>query len=187
MLVPNEMKPTDDEVILHVRYTQTLGWVRVFILILWGLAGIVGPCFLMLPRGDFRRAIICIAGGSVLLVIGFEILFTKDILFCRDRIVKEWYFFGIRSIPYSRARLQCASRLNAPRNGKKYVIKEVGTSGSVSFVQVPIYCRAYLISPETDRQVAAALSYLAGIDSNSIVNREYRQFQRAVLPKEVLS
>jgi len=181
------MEPTEDEVILRVRYTEISGWVRLFILISWGSALIAGSYFWMIPLGKYLRALLGVTAGLVLLMIGLEVLFSKHILFCKDRVVKEWHFFGMLSIPYSRAKLKSASLLNEPRKGNVYVIRDGGTSRSDHFLQVPICCRAYLVSSETHKQLAAVLSYLVGIDSDSIVNREYRLFQRAVLPKEVLS
>jgi hypothetical protein len=186
VFVPSDY-PTDDEIVLRVRYTEIKGWVRIFILILSGAFIIDTACFFMLPRAEYRRAIMCLVGGAALLGFALEVLFTKHILFCSDRVVKVWHVFGKRSIPYNMTRLDFASFLNGPRKGKVYVIKEVGTSGSVSLLQVPIFYRAYMVSPETDKQVDAVLSYLVGIEGNSAVNEKVRVFQRSTLPKEVLS
>ncbi|MFH1115942.1 MAG: hypothetical protein V1792_18680 [Pseudomonadota bacterium] len=102
-------------------------------------------------------------------------------------MVKVWHVFGKRSIPYNMTRLDFASLLNGPRKGKVYVVKEVGTSGSVSLLQVPIFYRAYMVTPETDKQVDAVLSYLIGIQSDTRVEEKSRSFCRALLPKELLS
>lgn len=186
MFVANEMVPTDDEVILCVRYTQSLTWVMGILLVLLGTACIASPDFLI-QRGKYLRAIVCAMGGTVLLVIGLDVLFTRHIVFFQDRVLKEWHLFGKRSILYSRANLVWASRLNGPRKGKTYLIKEVGTSGRVPLLQMPIYYVAHCVTPETEKQIDAVLSYLVGVESDSRVSEKRRSFCRSLLPKEVLS
>lgn len=182
MFIRNEIQPTDDEVILCVTYKRLLSWVIGILLVLLGFACIASPYYFM-QSGKYARAIICPIGGAVLLVLGVEVLFTKHILFYKDRLEQVWHFVGERKIFYDRAKLVWASRLNGPRKGKTYLIKEVETSGRAPFLQVPIYYVAYFVSPDTEEQVDRVLSYLVGIENNSRVNEKRRLFDRATLPK----
>jgi hypothetical protein len=131
------------------------------------------------------RTIFCVAVGLFAVALGLEVLFTKHILFCHDRAVKVWHFLGNRAIPYNRAKLEGASRLNGVRRGKTYLIMEVAASGRVGVLQVPIHYMAYMVSPEADNQVDAILSYLVGIERNSRVNERRRSFRQSLLTKEL--
>ena len=187
MFVWNKPRPSDEEVVLRVYYSQVfLRVYAVFILLFMAAVYIAGTCAYVIPQGKYIRAIIILVAGSMGLALGLEFLFTKRIVFYKDRVIKEWHLLGERTIFYDNAKLVWASRLNGPRKGKGYIIRQVAPSGILGLLQVPIWLVSVCVSPKTEKQVDAVLSYLVGIDEHSTASEKRRLFVRTELPKEVL-
>jgi hypothetical protein len=96
------MVPQNDEVILCVQYTTFMSWfVAVFLIIVF----FYDTPYRLLLDGAYFKALLAGFTLVVLPLFCIEILFSRYIFFYRDRVVKVWYLFGQRSIPYARAKL----------------------------------------------------------------------------------
>lgn len=117
---------------------------------------------------------------------GSELLFTKHILFYRDRIAKVWYLFGQRTILYARARLV----VTPPSTGYKWIkafsIQETDGTGKIYTFQMPIRFTAHFVSRETRRKVKTVTSYLVDLEDRSKLYEDPRLFAKSTLPKEIL-
>jgi hypothetical protein len=177
--------PQDDEVILCVRYPNLRGWLAGICAIFLGTIPWYGVNVLVL-RGDYVRGFILVVFCLMFFSLGVEVLFTKHILFYRDRIVKAWHLFGQRTIPYARARLVATPPSVGYKWIKVFSIQEADGTGKIYTFQMPIRFTAHFVSWETRRKVETVTSYLVDLEDRSKLYEESRIFAKSTLPKEIL-
>jgi hypothetical protein len=185
-----EANPQDDEIILCVRYTTIAGWfIGIGATALGSVLGYSASALLL--RGKYLPGLLVLPGCAVMVVVALDFFLTKHILFCRDRIIKDWYFLGQRIIPYARATLLVNPRFMRQWPGwrsaaKALRVKETDAKGRTPVLQVPILYCFLCVPTETRRKVEAVASYLVGIEDTATLYERSRMLVRTNLPKEVV-
>jgi hypothetical protein len=189
----DDTRPQGDEVILPVHSSSLL--VKVAGVIFIGLVALFYDTpYRAMTRGDYLEGVFLGFTCLGLLVAGVDILSFKHILFHRDRVVKVWYLFGQRTIPYARAKLAVNPAWTrslvwlAPAKGKPepFRIYETDGGSKVRLLQIPIGYGPLGVAPETLDRVAAVISYLVGVEDRAKLYEESRIFAESELPKELL-
>jgi hypothetical protein len=177
--------PQNDEVILCVRYPTFRSLLAAVCAIAVGIAP-WNTVYSLVLSGNYVKAFF--AAGFCLIMIygGSELLFTKHILFYRDRIAKVWYLFGQRTVPYERARLIADPAPVGFRWVKALSIQETNSKGEVLTFQVPIRFTSHFVSRETRRKVETVTGYLVDVEDRSKLYEESRIFVKSTLPKDIL-
>jgi hypothetical protein len=195
MVDKDETSPQDDEDILCVRLTDLFRkFFGVTFVCLAALAYYI-PLRSM-TRGDYFEGLLLGFGCLGLLVAGVDMLFSKRILFYRDRVVKEWYLLGRRTIPYARAKLAVNPAwirysvwpFPYPSEGQPepFGIYETDGRGKVRPIQIPIGYGPSGVAPDTRNKVEAVICYLVGVEDRSKLYEQSRIFVESDLPKELL-
>lgn len=185
MIGEHETKPQQDEPILCVRFTRPLSWIAPIVVILTGCWLIEIDYELIIHR-EYLRLAVCLFGTFCAFGLGLNHLLTRHILFYRDRVVKVWFFFGERSIPYSRA-LLIPSRPGLVLRGG-FALKDVMENGWNALNPIPVTWVLFstqLVSREMAQKVYAIVGCLAGVEDIHQIKEKSRRLQRTVLPKEL--
>jgi hypothetical protein len=177
----NQTEKSTNEIILTVEYWWGNAWFwigQVYLLLLawggwWALPGII-------QKGRYVLATMMALGIPCLILIVVDFVFTKQFLFYEDRLVKEWYFFGRRTIYYRRMRVRCTpSHLKWLSTGHAFV-EDRGNLMAILF-QIGIAYNGRYIAPDAAKKIDTIVNYLTG-DSEE----NPRPCIKAALPKEVL-
>jgi hypothetical protein len=182
-----EANPQDDEIILCVRYATIIGWLIAIGLMVFGFASGLAAYVLVL-RGDYVRALFGVPACIGFLAVAIDVSFTKHLRFHRQRLVKEWYFLGQRTIPYARAKLCVKPRSLVWMGGptKAFNVKEIDDTGRIRLMQIPIlYCRR-CVPLETRIKVEAIACHLVGAKAGPALYEQSRILVQSTLPKEIL-
>jgi hypothetical protein len=191
----DQKAPQDNEVILCVRFSQTFR--RIWGVIFIGLVALAHDIpYHATARGDYLEGLFLGFGCLGLLAAGVDGLFTRHILFHRDRVVKVWYLLGQRTIPYASAKLAVNPAWTRsmvwpfpyPAKGKPepFRIYETDGEAKVRLIQLPICFGRSGLSPETTEKVETITSYLVGVEDRSKLYEESRIFVKSTLPKDIL-
>jgi hypothetical protein len=181
--------PQDDEVILCVRYTTFVGWL-VLIGVMFLVYIFCDALYRLIPGGKYVEALIVGAAASVMLAGAIDFLFTKHVLFYRDRIVKVWHFLGQKTIPYERAKLIVSPRFvqrrvwPLPNNG--FRISLTDKTGRTYPIQIPVLFPRICVAAETRKKAEFIVSYLADVEDTSKLYEKSRIFTKSTLPKDIL-
>jgi hypothetical protein len=182
-----KVTPDEDEVSLCVRYTSWYTWFLGIFWIVWSCVAIYSA-YVLIPRAEYLPGIMGAIGGLGMLVFAFEILLTKRILFCEERVVKIWYFLGQRTIPYKKAMLMSAIPPKGIRRwmAHSYLLKEVDDRGKPILLQLPILYIARCVPREAAKEVDAIIGYLVGEKNIPRIHEVSLLFEKSTLSKEVL-
>lgn len=182
--------PEDDEVILCVRYRISVDFIDPLVAATFLLLIAYGSYHYLpqvMEQGEYDDALLLAACLPTCLACAIDQLFTKHILFYRDRIVKVWHLLGQRTIPYKNAKLAGDYRRWVSwyvGDDKSISLYEVDEKGKHRLIHIPIY---FLKVPkETRGKVEIAISYLVGVEVGPKLYEKSRRFVKSELPKEVL-
>jgi len=166
------------QVVLSARYTSRGWW--------WGMGLTVLACvtfcgvYVLIMRGRYVQGISGVLGATLVLMAALDSLFTKQIVFCQDRVVKIWHFLGQRTIYYSKAKVSGSPRNWGVQRSKWYQITEMKDDGRRLLFQIPIVYGTQFVPPDAARRIDMIVDYLTGNNENRT-----RKCTESYLPREV--
>lgn len=117
--------------------------------------------FFMIAEGKILKALLFLPGVIFIILIYIDTIFFSSIEFYKDRVVKNWHWGGMRSIPYENARLS-----GPPTTFRwltnAYHIRELKENGSVAWSRLPIIYNEFFVRSVDIKKVRKILDYLTG-------------------------
>lgn len=177
MISSDQIDAYRQQVILSARYSAR----RWF----WGmglifLAFITSLCSIFLIQRGNVKGIVGPIGASIVLLFALDQIFTDQIIFYQDKVVKIWHFLGQRTIYYSSAKVT-GGNSKVVQRPKWYQITETKDNGRRLWFQIPILYGAQFVPSDTAEEVDVIVDYLTGNDKN-----RSRSFKKSFLPLDVV-
>jgi len=93
----------EDEVIFSARYSVAKLLISMIVAFIFPMVMLFGVAYPAILEEKYLRAGFAILIASALLFVYLESVFSEQLLFYQNRVVKRWYLFGRRAIHYSNA------------------------------------------------------------------------------------